>query len=59
MVTHQIVASLTKDEAEKEIPRIITVVQLLSKNDLSPDLVQMDKHGQVVTALRDKASKKG
>jgi hypothetical protein len=59
MVTLQIMASLTKDEAEKEIRRIITAVQLLSKNRLSPDLVQTDRLGQVVTALKDKASRKG
>jgi hypothetical protein len=59
LVSLQIMGSLTKDEAEKEIRRIITAVQLLSKNRLSPDLIQTDQLGQVVISLKDKAAKKG
>jgi hypothetical protein len=59
LVTLQIMGSLTKDEAEKEIRRIISAVQLLSKNRLSPDLIQTDQLGQVVTSLKEKAAKKG
>jgi hypothetical protein len=59
LVSLQIMGSLTKDEAEKEIRRIISAVQLLIKNRLSPDLIQTDQLGQVVNSLKDKAAKKG